>query len=76
MSLEAVSTIIGRAVVDPEFRRQLIDNAAQACEGHDLTPEELEALEALDEKSLETFASSLPERLIKGVGGGFIVAGG
>ena len=75
MSHEAVSIIIGRAVVDPEFRQLLIDNAAAACQGYDLTAEELEALEAIDSASVEAFASSLPDRLIKGVGGGFILPG-
>ncbi len=72
MSHEAVAIIIGRAVVDAEFRRKLIENAAEACQGYDLTAEELEALEALEPESLEVFAKSLPERLIKGVGAGLI----
>jgi hypothetical protein len=72
MSHEAVAIIIGRAVVDAEFRRKLIENAAETCKGYDLTPEELEALEAIEPESLETLARSLPERLIKGVGAGLI----
>ncbi len=73
MSHEAVVLILGRAVTDPEFRRRLIENAAEACAGYDLTAEELTDLEAIDPQSMETFASSLPERLIRGVGGGIIV---
>jgi hypothetical protein len=65
--------VIGRAVVDPDFRQKLIDNAAEACEGYDLTEEELAALEAIESEGLESFANSLPDRLIKGVGGGIIV---
>jgi hypothetical protein len=72
MSYEAVAKIIGRALTDAQFRQQLIDDAAGACKGYDLTPEELEALEAIEPESFETLASSLPERIIKGVGSGFI----
>ncbi len=72
MSQDAIAMIIGRAVVDTDFRKRLIDNAAQACQGYDLSQEELAALEALDTDSLETFAGSLPERLVKGVGRGLI----
>jgi hypothetical protein len=70
MSLEAVQAIIGRAVLDAKFRRRLIDDAAKACKGYDLTKEELEALEELDGESFETFAGKLPKRITKGVGGG------
>jgi len=74
MSIEAVQTIIGRAVLDEEFRKALIDNAAKACEGYDLTEEELEALEELDGESLETFAGKLPSRISKrGAGGGWAI---
>lgn len=72
MSHEAISIIIGRAVTDAEFRQQLMKDAAETCKGYDLTAEELEALEDIDEESLVAFAKSLPERLIKGVGSGFI----
>ena len=73
MSHEAVAIIIGRALTDAEFRKKLIDNAAEACKGYDLTPEELAALEAIDHDSMEAFAGTLPERLVKGIGGGLII---
>jgi hypothetical protein len=73
MSREAIAIIIGRAITEEDFRQQLIQDAAKACKGYDLTPDELQALESIEPESLETFASSLPERLIKGVGGGLIV---
>ena len=59
MSQEAVQIIIGRATTDHTPCKALIDNAAKACQGTDLTDEELAALEALDGESLETFAGSL-----------------
>jgi hypothetical protein len=65
MSQEAVLVIIGRAATDAEFREALIENAAQACKDYDLTPDELEALEALDAESLEAFAGTLDKRIQK-----------
>lgn len=74
MSLEAVQMIIGRAATDPEFRKLLIENAAKACKGYNLTKDELAALEALDGESLEAFAGKLPPRITKrGAGGGFVL---
>jgi hypothetical protein len=72
MSQEAVQQVIGRAVTDAAFRQQLIDNAHEACKGYDLTPEELEALEALDTASLKAFAGSLDIRITKSAGRGFV----
>jgi hypothetical protein len=73
MSHEAVAIIIGRALTEPDFCQKLINDAAEACKGYDLTEEELAALEAIEPENLQSFASSLPDRLIKGVGGGLIV---
>jgi hypothetical protein len=72
MSLEAVQQVIGRAVIDAEFRQQLIDDARAACQGYDLTEEELDALEALDSESLKAFAGTLDVRISKSAGRGFI----
>jgi acyl-CoA hydrolase len=71
MSQAAVEQIIGRAVVDPSFREQLIADARTACAGYDLTDEELEALEKLDAESLQAFAGKLDPRLTKSAGRGF-----
>ncbi|MBO9312609.1 MAG: Franean1_4349 family RiPP [Chloroflexus sp.] len=71
MSQTAVEQIIGRAVVDPEFREKLIADARAACAGYDLTEEELEALERLDAESLKAFAGTLDPRLSKSAGRGF-----
>jgi len=72
MSHEAVAIVIGRALTDAEFRKRLVANAAATCKGYDLTAEEMEALEQIEPESMEAFAKSLPERLIKGVGAGLI----
>ncbi|ACL23936.1 MULTISPECIES: Franean1_4349 family RiPP [Chloroflexus] len=71
MSQAAVEQIIGRAVVDPAFREQLIADARTACADYDLTEEELEALEKLDTESLQAFAGKLDPRLTKSAGRGF-----
>lgn len=72
MSMEAVQAVIGRAVTDAEFRQKLIDNAREACKGYDLTPEELDSLEALDAESLKQFAGTLDARISKTGGKGFL----
>ncbi len=72
MSQEAVQQVIGRAITDAEFRQRLIDDARAACAGYDLTEEELDALEALDQESLKAFAGTLDSRLSKSAGKGFI----
>jgi hypothetical protein len=73
MSQQAVEQIIGRAVTDVAFRQALIDNAAEACQGYDLTADELAALEALDQQSLVAFAGTLDERITKTGGAGFML---
>ncbi|HMQ32886.1 MAG TPA: Franean1_4349 family RiPP [Chloroflexaceae bacterium] len=72
MSQEVVQQVIGRAITDAEFRQRLIDNARAACAGYDLTEEELDALEALDQESMKAFAGTLDSRLSKSAGKGFI----
>ena len=59
--------LIGRAVVDAEFRSRLLANADQAAQeaGYTLTAEQLSALEAVEGKGL---AAVLDERLPKFVG--------
>lgn len=72
MSQEAVERVLGRALTDAEFRQQLIDDARAACQGYDLTEEELEALEGLDAESLQQFAGTLDARISKTGGRGFL----
>jgi hypothetical protein len=72
MSAEAVQQVIGRAITDAAFRQQLIDDARAACQGYDLSDDELDALEALDAESMKAFAGTLDPRLSKSAGRGFI----
>ncbi len=65
MSQDAVSQIIGRAVIDTEFRNLLFSNPDQALEGHDLTDDEMEALKNLKQEDLEDFSTKLDSRITK-----------
>ena len=71
MSQHDIERVIGRAATDTEFRKALIDNARKACQGYDLTEDELDALEKLDADSLMAFAGSLDNRISKTGGAGF-----
>ncbi|HEU4325389.1 MAG TPA: Franean1_4349 family RiPP [Roseiflexaceae bacterium] len=72
MSQSEVERVIGRAVTDETFRQALIDNAHTACQGYDLTEEELDALEKLDASSMLAFAGTLDKRISKTTGAGFV----
>nr|PZN26724.1 MAG: hypothetical protein DIU80_12970 [Chloroflexota bacterium] len=72
MSQSEVERVIGRAITDESFRKQLIDNAREACKEYDLTEEELDALEKLDAESMQAFAGTLDRRLSKKAGTGFV----
>ncbi len=65
MSQEAVHQVIGRAVVDAQFRKFLFDNPTAALAQYDLSTEERGALSALDQGQLEAFAGQLDERITK-----------
>ena len=65
MSQDAVSQIIGRAVTDAEYRQLLFSNPEQALQGYDLTDEEKEALENLEQEDLEDFSTKLDARITK-----------
>lgn len=72
MSQSEVERVIGRAVTDEAFRQALIDNARAACQGYNLSEAELEALEKLDNSSLQAFAGTLDQRISKTTGSGFV----
>lgn len=76
MSKEALQAVIGKAVLDSEFREALFADPDQALEGYELTEEEVAALKTIDTETVESFAGSLDERISKvflqfdgGVGG-------
>jgi hypothetical protein len=65
VSQDAVSQIIGRAVVDAAFRELLFSDPDQALESYDLTDDEIEALENLQQEDLEDFSTKLDSRITK-----------
>ena len=70
MTKEAVEAIIGKAVVDAEFRAALLADPDRALAGFDLTAEEVARLKAVDAESIETLAGTLDERISKSMGFG------
>jgi len=72
MSKEAVEAIIGKAVVDSEFRETLFANPDEVLAGYELTEVEIAALKAVDAETMESFAGTLDERISKAfhAGGG------
>jgi hypothetical protein len=65
MSKDAVQAIIGKAVLDSEFRETLFANPDQALAGYELTEVEVAALKAIDAETMESFAGTLDERISK-----------
>jgi hypothetical protein len=65
MSQQAVQNLIGRAVMDAEFRNLLFSDPDKAFEGYDLTEEEKNVLRNLDAEEVASFAGKLDERITK-----------
>jgi hypothetical protein len=65
MSKEAVEAIVGKAVLDSEFREALFANPEEVLAEYDLTEEEVAALRAIDFETMESFAGTLDERISK-----------
>jgi hypothetical protein len=51
--------VIGRAVADEQFRSLLLTDPSTALAGYDLSDEERQLLEDVDQKDLNQFAGSL-----------------
>jgi hypothetical protein len=67
MSQEAVQAIIGKAVLDSEFRQALFADPVAALEGYDLTEQEVATLKGIDSETMESLAGTLDERISKAV---------
>jgi hypothetical protein len=65
MSREALEAIIGKAVLDTEFREALFANPDEVLAGYDLSEEEVAALKAIDAEAMESFAGTLDEAFSK-----------
>ena len=65
MSREALEAVIGRAVIDEEFRVALFADPDSALAGYALTEGELAALRTLDAENLDAFAGGPGSRVIR-----------
>jgi hypothetical protein len=64
-SLENIEVIIGRAVMEPEFREKLFNDPEAALEGYELNEEEKGALKSLEREKFDEITSELEERISK-----------
>lgn len=65
MSREAVESVIGKAILDGEFREALFASPEETLAGCDLSEEEVAALKTIDAETMETLAGTLYERISK-----------
>jgi hypothetical protein len=65
MSTENVQTIIGRAIVETEYRSLLFSDPEKALEGYELTVDEAESLKSLDRERFDEVASQVEDRISK-----------
>ena len=63
MTVESVTQIIGRAVVEPEYRALLFADQTTALNGYDLTEEEVAALQSLSRERFETMLADLRRKI-------------
>lgn len=63
MSKKGVTVVVGRAVVDDNYRELLKDRPLEAMEGYDLNISEKQAIAGMDYNQLEKFAGNLNHRL-------------
>jgi hypothetical protein len=63
MSRRALEAVIGRAILDEEFRLALFADPEAALVGYDLTADELAALKKVDAESLEACAHNIGPRV-------------
>jgi len=65
MSTENVQSIIGRAIVETEYRTLLFSDPGKALEGYDLTEEEAQSLKSLDKERFDEVANQVEDRISK-----------
>lgn len=63
MSLEAVQRIMGRAVTDAAFREALVANPDEVLGSRDVTPQEIDALKAMDWGAVSAVGLDLEQRI-------------
>jgi len=67
MSQQAIEKILGKAVLEVEFRSTLLSDPDLALAGYDLTTAESAALQAMDVEALENLAGALDQRISKSI---------
>lgn len=63
MSTEAVKQVIGRAIVEIDYRELLFQETDQALEGYELTEEEIGMLKSIHRENFDAVATELTERI-------------
>lgn len=66
MTMDAIEQVIGRAVLDEEFRELLFSDPEKALAGFDLTDEEREKLLTLAQDEFRESLGGLGKRITKG----------
>jgi hypothetical protein len=65
MSQTAVEQVVGKMLLDTEFRQLMSANMTQALSGYDLTEGEIESLKNVDLQDFHQSVSGLDERVSK-----------
>ncbi len=63
MTKESVECVIGKAILDEEFRNQLFADPEQALAAFKLTPDEKSSIRRVDSETLELLIKILNMRL-------------
>lgn len=66
MSRQVLEAILGRCVMDSDFRALLFSDPDQALAGYELTREERAALRAVDAETLDALAEHVRVHLSRG----------
>lgn len=65
MSQRELEAVIGRAIVNQEFRMALFANPLAALAGYELTEAEVAALRLVDAESLDACGGGLARRILR-----------
>jgi len=65
MSQDAVLQVIQKALMDTDFRDQLLNEPASALEGFELTDQESQALGSIKKEAFDAFTTEVEQRVSK-----------
>lgn len=74
MSIEHVKLVIGRAVLEPDYREKLFSEPEKALAEYELSEDEAKALKGLDRERFNEATGELEERISKAGGLQFFMA--